>query len=479
MNGTNNTSHNATVPTSIGALLTEESTIDPLSHLPSFLELTFVDVARNSGRVALSAAWDLGILYLKGLDERLAQLELMLIHRLANLHARRYNDGVSKLNAIKRIVAAAVAHVRLCYYTRLRRTCYVIAKGLQMLAPELQSLVMFAIDFHCIHYLAGSTGCEMVYGLKRSKVVKMQSKKTSKHDAMQHEQRVLELSSADKTKSAALAALLPYWKERCDKLYKSLTEHPINQSSSILFNPNIHIQKLKDIFIKIYPYVHLTHEGTIFLYQFAYMLEYTPYWSFSLHSLGVILRRITVADVQQRSDPQKQSLQSQSASKLSFSHSQRAQRDAGRVGALHKNTTKFTLPKLIRGALLFSASYTLVSGWYRYFRRQLSLRRHRWIAGENGAAQLGDGENTQHIKHPIPPPPLPSIKLNTSGVQNEWACPLCHEARINPAASTSGYVFCYKCLMLKLRRDGEHCPLTGMPCKERQVVRLYETTVAR
>ncbi|KAL3765784.1 hypothetical protein ACHAWO_011731 [Cyclotella atomus] len=476
--GTNNTSHNATVPTTIGALLAEEITIDPLSHLPSFLELTFVDVARNSGRVALSAAWDVGILYLKGLEERLAQLERMLIYRVANLRARSSTGGGSNLDAIKRIVAAAVARLRLCYYTRLRRACYVIVKGLQMLTPELQSLVMFAIDYHCIHYLAGSTGCEMVYGLKRSKIVKMQTKKTDKKVAVQDEQRVLELSSADKTKSAVLAALLPYWKERCDKLYTSLTEHPTNQSS-IVFHPDLKLQKLKDTFMKIYPYIHLTHEGSIFLYQFAYLLEYTPYWSFSLHGLGVVLRRITVADMKQRSDPQQQ-IHQQSSSKLPSANSQRAQRDVGRISTLNKNTARLTIPKLLRGALLFSASYTLVSGWYRYFQRQLSLRRRRWIAGENGAAQLAAGESTQHmIKHPIPPPPLPPVKLNTSVVLDKWACPLCHEARINPAASTSGYVFCYKCLILKLRQDGEHCPLTGMPCKERQVVRLYESTVPR
>ena len=53
-------SNNPTIPTTVGALLTEECTINPLSPLPSFLELLFVDVARDSGRQALSAAFKMG-----------------------------------------------------------------------------------------------------------------------------------------------------------------------------------------------------------------------------------------------------------------------------------------------------------------------------------------------------------------------------------------------------------------------------------
>ena len=64
MNNQNQTA-NQTIPTTIGALLAEEFTIDPLSSLPSFLELTFVDVARDSGRHALAMGWDAGVAWLE------------------------------------------------------------------------------------------------------------------------------------------------------------------------------------------------------------------------------------------------------------------------------------------------------------------------------------------------------------------------------------------------------------------------------
>ena len=495
MNTANNVSHNATVPQTIGALLTEENTIDPLSHLPSFLELTFVDVARNSGRVALSAAWDMVVVYLKGSEERLARLEQMMIYKVANL--RRQRNRSSNFAAMNRVVAAAIARMRLCYYTRLRRTCYIIAKALESLAPELQSLVMFAIDYHCIHYLAGSTGCEMVYGLKRSKVVNTRQSNavTEKKNESKNQQGVTDLTSADKTKSAALAALIPYWKERCDKLYTNLNEQPRNSRSrhSIQLSANIDIEKIKNLFLQFYPYLHFIHEGTVFVYQFAYLLEYTPYWSFSLHGLGVILRRITVADVQRKDNKQQPAQSSKAPSSSTQSH-QNTKQHGSPIGTLTKQPlSKLTVSNLLRGAFIFSVSYTLVSGWCRYFQRELSLRRRRWIAGEdNNFSQLqmrgqdnvtNDERNTQRrIHHPIPPPPMPPIKLKQLEDQDaaqEWVCPLCHEPRINPTASTSGYVFCYKCLLLKLRRDGEHCPLTGMPCKESQVVRLYESTYQR
>ena len=475
----NNINHNATVPTTIGALLTEEYTIDPLSHLPSFLELTFVDVARNSGRVALSAAWDVVVVYLKGLEDRLARLEQMMIHRVANFHVRNA-DRSSSLAAIKRVISAVTRRMRLGYYTFVRRACHFILKGLKGLAPELQSLVMFAIDYHCIHYLAGSTGCEMVYGLKRSKIVNTRQLisgiDSSLHkgdkqfpSTSRNQKRVVHLTSSDKTKSAVLAALIPYWKERVDRLYSHLKK----QRSSDHFTSNVRARKFGDIFLRLYPYIHLSHEGSIFLYQFAYLLEFTPYWSFSLHVLGVILRRITVSDIQNKDMHKHQEIAQKQTlpRKRSQTH--------GPIGHTNtKHVSKLNVSNLIRGAFTFTISYTLISGWYRYFHRQLNLRRRRWIAEADNY-----NTNIQHRKnHPIPPPPLPPTKLETIDYRDcadKWSCPLCHEPRINPTASTSGYVFCYKCLILKLRSDGEHCPLTGMPCKESQVVRLYESTAPR
>jgi len=92
------------------------------------------------------------------------------------------------------------------------------------------------------------------------------------------------------------------------------------------------------------------------------------------------------------------------------------------------------------------------------------------------------GDDARHpwsiaMKLPIPPPPLPPNLIDEiDSSVDKWSCPICKETRINPTAATSGYVYCYKCIVSHIRNVGEYCPLTGMPCPERRVVRLFEPT---
>ena len=515
--------HNQTVPTTVGALLTEEWTIDPLSPFPSFLELTFVDVARNSGRRALSAAWAVGVAYLEGVVERLRRLERML-DRMAsrmNYNNREYSSSASsglQLLRATRALTNQLARVRVKVF---RRLCHLFLRTVKTLGPELQTLIMYAIDYNCMHYLAGATACEMVYGLKRSKIIKARPNslgkeqiksphllshmpksaegksqlinQNAKDDPPLH--KVAELTKFEKTFSALLAALLPYWKERCDHFYSEWKEE---RPTSPVYHTHNNISanrsesafaSAKEKFVQLYPYAHLCHEGSIFLYQFAYLMGYTPYWSFSLHALGVTLRRMTVADVQQQQKQQQiQQSQQQALPSPKVTQTPPLQTHANHANSLAKNVSKLTLPQVLRGAVLFSVSYTLLSGWYSHFQRQLRLRRRRWIAGdeedESTSQTRGREEAVEDSRKrtqlPIPPPPLPPNLINEyDGDMDNWSCPICKEPRINPTASTSGYVFCYKCLVLHLRQNGSYCPVTGMPCGEEKVVRLYEPTASR
>ena len=140
---------------------------------------------------------------------------------------------------------------------------------------------------------------------------------------------------------------------------------------------------------------------------------------------------------------------------------------------------------MIKGALLFSVSYVLLSGWVSHFQRELRLRRRRWIAGEgsstaNDTTTDDNNAGTSRKQLPIPPPPMnPEVLVDDEGNTrhiDKWSCPICHEPRINPTASTSGYVFCYRCLIMHLRQKGEHCPVTGVFCNESMVIRLFEPT---
>lgn len=482
----NLSAHNQTIPTTVGALLTEECTIDPLSHLPSFLELTFVDVARSSSRKALAAAWGVGVAWLEGTLERLRRLE-------GRLSGERSNGEHSPSRfRLLRVVRALIVQLGRVRVRVLRRLCHAFLGTAKTLGPELQALVMYAIDYNCVHYLAGATGCEMVYGLKRSKIVKvprrMHTTKMMQSEASEGQSRVTELSKFEKTCSALFATLLPYCKDRCDRTYSEWKEQqsiggPVYRTSS---RNRIAIENSKLKILQIYPYFHMVHEGSIFLYQFAYLMGYTHYWSFSLHTLGVMLRRMTVADVQQQ---QQKHLQTQQQLKgqpkgggLPSPQTTQLQPQTKRIPF----PTNISVPQLLRGALFFSVSYALLSGWYSHFQRQLRLRRRRWIAGDESPWQAHEGETNDEGESgrrnhlPNPPPPMPPNMLDEDNlIMDKWSCPICKEPRINPTASTSGYVFCYKCLVMHLREKGEYCPMTGMHCPENRVVRLYEPTASR
>lgn len=78
-------------------------------------------------------------------------------------------------------------------------------------------------------------------------------------------------------------------------------------------------------------------------------------------------------------------------------------------------------------------------------------------------------------EQPIPDPPKPS-KVCAGGVippADARLCPLCCKTRQDPCAATSGYVYCYLCIVQALRQN-RSCPVTGVPCQESDLVRLYD-----
>jgi hypothetical protein len=170
------------------------------------------------------------------------------------------------------------------------------------------------------------------------------------------------------------------------------------------------------------------------------------------------------------------------------------------------------LVRTIRTAIVVGGSALLVTGWIAHFREELRQRRRRWIAGDDddAYADSANGETMQHQQqqqqqqqqqrrhrgrstangsiwtpqsNPIPPPHPPKLLDESESdcvrrglPTDRTSCPICHRPRVHPAASTSGYVFCYRCLVMHLRNHGERCPVTGMHCPESRVIRLFEPT---
>lgn len=59
--------------------------------------------------------------------------------------------------------------------------------------------------------------------------------------------------------------------------------------------------------------------------------------------------------------------------------------------------------------------------------------------------------------------------------QDKQLCPLCRKLRSNPCTSRGGYVFCYSCLLDHLQIS-KTCPVSGIPCMEDDIIRLYESS---
>lgn len=95
----------------------------------------------------------------------------------------------------------------------------------------------------------------------------------------------------------------------------------------------------------------------------------------------------------------------------------------------------------------------------------------------NNSGNLSTHSLSQRLAAPVPLPPRPQpIKVGRGCVIppiDVSLCPLCSKKRTNPCASTGGYVFCYLCILPHVREQGK-CPVTALPCRELDIVRLFE-----
>ncbi|XP_043270881.1 peroxisome assembly protein 12 [Venturia canescens] len=71
----------------------------------------------------------------------------------------------------------------------------------------------------------------------------------------------------------------------------------------------------------------------------------------------------------------------------------------------------------------------------------------------------------------LPVPPAPTIPEDARIYKG--LCPVCRKSRrIHTALAISGYVFCYQCILPIVRKHGI-CPVTNLPAKEDDLIRLY------
>ena len=70
-----------------------------------------------------------------------------------------------------------------------------------------------------------------------------------------------------------------------------------------------------------------------------------------------------------------------------------------------------------------------------------------------------------------PPPTIPNGGSPLRQDIRSGQCSLCRRSRRNPAATSSGIVYCYACIVPYIRENGKD-PVTGISCVESEIRRL-------
>jgi Pex2 / Pex12 amino terminal region len=401
---------NPAIPTTTGALLAEEWTINPLATLPSFLEMFMMDEASRSARKSLQAGMTL-------LQQKLAEQATQ---------SRRSNNNNSTVSLLQWLQIQS------------GQWADTMSRLLQCCGPEFSCLILFLLERHCLRSEACATISESLYGGRLAKMDRS-AISTDKND---NRRKLLPLSDTDRNRMALLVALGPYVRHRLWLCYQKLQQ--TQPTSQRLW------KKLHKLFLYVYPLLHVSISSIELVYQWRYMLGHSVFFHPSAHLLGLVVRRVTQED-SQKSAPTGATQQPQNAAMPS--------------------TAK---PSAMRQTAVWAMSSAVVLSWISHLRSEYQRQRQALIMEQQqqqqgNNTQLHSYNHPSIMDSSLPPPPSNPIKISMPS----HLCPLCRQPRVHPTASPAGFVFCYKCLLQHVQQTGQ-CPVTGRSCKEAQLLRLYE-----
>lgn len=197
--------------------------------------------------------------------------------------------------------------------------------------------------------------------------------------------------------------------------------------------------KARRFALKWYPRLAFGLEATDVLFNLLYLFEHTPYFSVALAVQGLVLRR---------------------ANGIEMRHARR--------GTNSMLPSRLRHVKLLR--FLSSIFERVLTGLkLGFFGAILFFRFLQYYYTAEAAVPRDTG--------PMVPPPQPLQPA--AGVDRESAtasgkCPLCQKERVSATACrTSGYVFCYLCIVQHVQ-ENEKCPVTLAPTNVNDLVRVYD-----
>jgi len=198
---------------------------------------------------------------------------------------------------------------------------------------------------------------------------------------------------------------------------------------------NLFLKAVLPQIVKVLPISLGVFECASFILKILFIFGKTKHPTMPLWLQGIVIARLTGDDIQAQA----------AAEELKESR-------LGVVGRLQSRMMSALRITLVGSALLFK-----VLEWY--------------YSPEN------EGQRERMRGALISPPPPVPPKPSPSGVRlppDPSLCPLCHEKRTNPAASSSGVTFCYVCIHRFVLEYG-CCPVTRTPCGVTQIRKIFES----
>mmetsp|Transcript_28219 Transcript_28219/g.68682 ORF Transcript_28219/g.68682 Transcript_28219/m.68682 type:complete len:442 (-) Transcript_28219:1629-2954(-) len=425
---------NPMVPTTMGALLAEEWTIDPQSALPSFFEMMMIAEARRSGHEALKSGFS-------HLEAKLAEF-VNSPAAAANTAANTAASNETSTDDDNTNDEENPASPSRWSEFKKKAARILLYKILKPWNPEIRCLLVYLVQRGSL-LSSNAAASETIYGGKR---VKLEPFATSASLGHSNKRRLTAMSRRDGIRLAFMLSFGVYVEERVTEWFESLRSSPDSDISS----PSI--LKLKKMVKFLYPFLHMSVQGVHLLEQWRFLLGKSVFFDPYSRSLNLVVRRVTEQDqVEEESSHNKKN-----QNKLLESTIDKSKAIVN--NALFKKT--------VVGAL----TTALAIGWLARVRK-IRQRLQRQIPNQQQQQQQ---RNSQAENDVIPPPPAPLAAKNPDLVSlPATVCPLCRQTRINPTASTGGYVFCLLCITSHVRETPK-CPITGRDCPESALIRLYE-----
>ena len=401
------------VPHSEGALLAEEWSINPLSVLPSFLEMNLIDDASKSGNSALRHVFDVIV-------QRLIEYGETNLVRIRQRPRTSGGDDPARTSSV----------IRMWSVFLVRR----LAKLLQRYTSEVRCLVIYLLERQCLR-ASSSTVAESIYGAKRAVV---------SEEAVQPGSRKLRsLDSNHATRLALVLAIAPYAREKLDIFLKQCER----------ISPDYR-NRIQRTFAGLYPFIIRALDASDLFCRWRFLLGRSFFFDLKSLCLGQIVRRVTLED----------------NGAIQPVASMSSMPDTNKLNASLQKSVLY----LLTASIAFSWLTQIRATWHNY-QRHLELRQQQ-TSEEDARNEDLEVRRTQRLgstRGQVPPPPHSLVADLGENEESRRICPLCRRLRMQPAASISGYVFCFPCLSAFVKEHGT-CPVTGRDCPESRIIRLFE-----